>query len=116
MSPSSFKKSLPDVTLLGKSGCRIYLIRHGETANADQHALNGHFDVELSQKGEAQIRAVAEALKDSPIQAVYSSDLKRTRASAEIICQFHKLKPVQYPELRDPVRQPQFGLDRGYAF
>ncbi len=86
---------------MGQAGCRIYLLRHGETANAKQHALNGHFDVELSKKGEEQIRVVAKTLKDCPIQSVYSSDLKRTRHSAEIISQPHKLKPVCYPELRE---------------
>lgn len=89
------------MSLMGKAGCRIYLIRHGETANAKEQALNGHFDVALSSKGEGQIRAVANALQDRPIRAVYSSDLKRARASADIVSQPHKLKPVCYPALRE---------------
>jgi alpha-ribazole phosphatase len=97
----NLKKSEPDVTLIGQAGCRIYLIRHGETANAKDHALNGHFDIELSQKGKDQIQAIAEVLKKSPIKAVYSSDLKRTRDSAEIISTHHGLNPVCYPELRE---------------
>jgi alpha-ribazole phosphatase/probable phosphoglycerate mutase len=98
---SNVNKSQPDVTLIGQAGCRIYLIRHGETANAKDHALNGHFDIELSQKGRDQIQAIAKVLKNSPIKAVYSSDLKRTRDSAEIISQHHGLNPVCYPELRE---------------
>lgn len=86
---------------MGRPGCRIYLIRHGETANAREVCLNGHFDVELSPAGEEQARRVAEALKEKPVQAVYSSDLKRTRISAEIISRYHNLKPVCYPELRE---------------
>jgi alpha-ribazole phosphatase len=97
----NLKKSEPDVTLLGQAGCRIYLIRHGETANAKDHALNGHFDIELSQKGKDQITAVAKVLKSSPIKAIYSSDLKRTRDSAEIISIHHDMTPVCYPELRE---------------
>ena len=101
MTVPNLKKAEPDVTLLGQAGCRVYLIRHGETANAKDHALNGHFDIELSSKGEDQIHAVAEVLKHSPIKAVYSSDLKRTCDSADIISKHHDLKPVCYPELRE---------------
>jgi len=97
----NLKKSEPDVTLIGQAGCRVYLIRHGETANAKDHALNGHFDIELSQKGRDQICDVADILKDHPIKAVYSSDLRRTRDSAVIISQFHDLQPTCYPELRE---------------
>ena len=101
MTVPNLKKPKPDVTLIGQAGCRVYLIRHGETANAKDHALNGHFDIELSQKGRDQIQAIAEILKISPIKAVYSSDLKRTRNSAEIISIQHGLDPVCYPELRE---------------
>lgn len=94
-------KSAPGNTMMGPAECRIYLVRHGETVNAKEKALNGHFDVELSPRGEEQISAVAEALKDRPIRSVYSSDLKRTRRSAEIIAHPHKLKPVCFPELRE---------------
>lgn len=94
-------KSPPDNTLMGPAECRIYLIRHGETVNAKELALNGHFDAELSPRGEDQIRAVAEALKDRPVRSVYSSDLQRARRSAEIVAHPHKLKPVCFPELRE---------------
>ena len=101
MSRSSFERHSPDLSVMDQAGCRIYLIRHGETANAHEQALNGHFDVALSPTGEDQIRRVAEALKGRPVRAVYSSDLKRTRDSADIVSQPHKLKPVCYPELRE---------------
>lgn len=101
MSISSFIPSPPDSSLIGKPGCRIYLIRHGETANAMEVCLNGHFDVELSPAGEEQIRLVGDVLKDKPIQAIYSSDLQRTRDSACIISRYHKLEPICYPELRE---------------
>ncbi|MGV7220534.1 MAG: histidine phosphatase family protein [Nitrospinales bacterium] len=101
MTVPNLKKSEPDVTLIGQAGCRIYLIRHGETANAKDHALNGHFDIELSLKGKDQISSVAKALKDSPIRAIYSSDLIRTLDSAKIISQNFELQPICYPELRE---------------
>jgi len=85
----------------GEPACRVYLIRHGETANAGQICFNGHFDVDLSQAGREQIRLISESLKNHPIHSVYSSDLKRTRFSAEIIAEAHGLKPIAHEELRE---------------
>ncbi len=85
----------------GKPGSRIYLFRHGETANAHEICLNGHFDVELSDKGLEQARQIAEALKDQPLRAVYSSDLQRALNGAELIAKPHGLKPVACSQLRE---------------
>ena len=85
----------------GKTACRIYLIRHGETANAGEVCFNGHFDVDLSDKGVKQSLLLAKALKDRPIQAVYSSDLKRTQIGAKFIADRHNLKHVPCKELRE---------------
>ena len=85
----------------GEPSCRIYLIRHGETANAGQVCFNGHFDVDVSAAGKKQFDSIADSLKRIPVNAVYSSDLKRTRICAEIVSQPHDLKPTAFPELRE---------------
>lgn len=85
----------------GKKACRIYLIRHGETTNAGEVCFNGHFDVGLSEKGEKQSLCVADALKNLPIKAVYSSDLKRAQVGAKYIADKHNLKHIPYKELRE---------------
>ena len=85
----------------GKTACRIYLIRHGETANAGEVCFNGHFDVDLSDKGREQSLLLAKALRNLPIDAVYSSDLKRTQIGAKFIADGHNLKHVPYKELRE---------------
>ena len=85
----------------GKPGSRVYQFRHGETANAHEICLNGHYDVELSDKGLEQAREIAEALKDQPLRAVYSSDLQRARHGAELIAEPHGLEPVACSELRE---------------
>jgi len=77
------------------------LFRHGETANAHQICMNGHFDVALSDTGQEQARQLAQALQDQPICAVYSSDLQRSYQGARLIADHHKLKPVAFPELRE---------------
>ncbi len=85
----------------GKPGCRVYLLRHGETANAAQVCLNGHFDVALSDAGWNQSRQLAQALKNLPIHSVYCSDLQRAREGARLIAEPHNLEPLDYPELRE---------------
>ncbi len=85
----------------GEPGCRVFLFRHGETANADQICMNGHFDVALSEHGLEQFRKISEALRDQPIRAVYSSDLQRTHNGARLIAEPHGLEPVTFPELRE---------------
>lgn len=85
----------------GAPGCRVYLFRHGETANADQICMNGHFDVALSENGVEQARQLAEAMKGQPLRAVYSSDLQRTVQGARLIAEHHAFEPVAFPELRE---------------
>jgi len=85
----------------GKTACRIYLIRHGETTNADEVCFNGHFDVDLSDQGKNQSLRIAEALKSLPIKAIYSSDLKRTQIGAQYVAIQHELKHTPYKELRE---------------
>lgn len=85
----------------GTPGCRVYLFRHGETANAHQICMNGHFDVALSDTGVEQARQLAQALQDQPIRAVYSSDLQRSYQGARFIAEHHELEPVAFPELRE---------------
>jgi alpha-ribazole phosphatase len=81
--------------------CRIYLFRHGETANSKEVCFNGHFDVSLSSKGESQFSEWAQCLQAEPFKAIYSSDLERTRNSARILGEPHQLEPVTFPELRE---------------
>ncbi len=84
-----------------KPSCRVYLFRHGETANSKEVCFNGHFDVGLSAKGKDQFREWAQILKDEPFKAIYSSDLKRTRNGAQLLGEPHHLEPLTYPELRE---------------
>ncbi len=77
------------------------MIRHGETANAGKVRFNGHHDVALSERGREQLRLVSDALKTCSIEAVYSSDLKRTMESARIIAHPHALELTTFPELRE---------------
>ena len=81
---------------------RLYLIRHGEVANAtEKRVYNGHFDVDLSPKGIEQERDIAELISKKTIKGIYSSDLKRSVIGAKMIADKLALKIVERKELRE---------------
>ena len=70
-------------------GTRFLLIRHGETEWNRIRKFQGRSDVPLNQKGKDQGHALALALKDEPIKAIYSSPLTRAMETACLIKIFH---------------------------
>lgn len=58
------------------------MIRHGETAWNAEGRVQGQTDVPLSSVGEAQARAVRDALAGERFIALYASDLSRVRQTA----------------------------------
>lgn len=74
--------------------CRLVLVRHGETAWNKELRFQGHADIPLSQKGQEQARSLSLRLSTSKFDAVYASDLKRARMTADILAATHAL-PVQ---------------------
>jgi broad specificity phosphatase PhoE len=68
---------------------------------AETRRFIGHLDVPLSPLGEAQIAALAERLRPVRFDAIYCSDLVRTRRSAEILAAPHRLQPIEDPALRE---------------
>jgi len=79
----------------------VYLIRHGSVVGAETRRFIGHLDVPLSPLGERQISALADRLSTVPLAAVYTSDLSRTRRSAQIVAEPHGLAPVGLTALRE---------------
>lgn len=86
---------------MGARATLIYLLRHGEVVDAQARRFIGHLDVPLSPRGEAQCVAQATRLHGRPLDAVFSSDLVRSRRSGEIIAAPHGLVPVAVPALRE---------------
>ncbi|MBI2198759.1 MAG: histidine phosphatase family protein [Candidatus Rokubacteria bacterium] len=79
----------------------VYLVRHGAVVGAESRRFIGHLDVPLSAHGEAELEALAKRLAGVQLAAVYSSDLSRTRRSAEILAAPHGLVAHALPELRE---------------
>jgi 2,3-bisphosphoglycerate-dependent phosphoglycerate mutase len=79
----------------------LLLVRHGETDwNADGR-LQGHTDRPLSDYGRRQARRLAEELEGEDLEAIYSSDLARARATAEIVGERLGLPVELDPDLRE---------------
>jgi broad specificity phosphatase PhoE len=63
----------------------LILVRHGETDWNRDGRWQGHADAPLNERGRAQARVLADELAGEEVAAVYSSDLRRARETAEII-------------------------------
>ncbi len=79
----------------------VYLVRHGSVVGAETRRFIGHLDVPLSPLGEAQVTGLADRLREAALDAIYCSDLLRTRRTAEIIAAPHGLTPIADPALRE---------------
>lgn len=80
---------------------RVYLIRHGEAEGNIYRRAQGQYNSYITKKGERQIAALAERFKDEHIDALYSSDLRRTITTAGAITKYHNLEIVTDPRLRE---------------
>lgn len=65
----------------------FYLVRHGESQFNAEGRIQGQLDVELSAAGRRQSLAVAAALADKRIEAVFTSPLKRAAETAQPIAE-----------------------------
>lgn len=72
----------------------IVLVRHGETQLNTAGVFRGRTDVPLNDRGIEQAAAVAQALADPPVTAVYSSPMVRALDTARAIASKHGLTPV----------------------
>lgn len=64
---------------------RFYIIRHAEAEGNLYRRVHGWYDSLITDNGYRQIAALAGRFQDVPIDAVYSSDLFRTRTTAGAI-------------------------------
>ncbi|MBO5976518.1 MAG: GNAT family N-acetyltransferase [Oscillospiraceae bacterium] len=80
---------------------RIYLIRHGEAEGNLYRRAQGHYEADITAKGHRQIAALAERFRDVHLDALYSSDLRRTQITAGAITKYHDLKLNLEPQLRE---------------
>ena len=80
---------------------RFCLVRHGQTDWNLQGRYHGQSDVPLNDNGRAQAQLLAQQLMGQSFAAIYSSDLKRARETAEIIARAIHLPVTLEPRLRE---------------
>jgi probable phosphoglycerate mutase len=93
----------------------ILLARHGESDWNRERRWQGHADRPLTERGEAQARALADRLAEIRLDAVYSSDLQRARVTAETVARPRGLEVHVRPELREVDVGSWSGLTRDDA-
>jgi alpha-ribazole phosphatase/probable phosphoglycerate mutase len=84
---------------------RIYLVRHGQVEGHEERRYNGQANVSLTQLGREQSDRVCDSLIDLPLDAVYSSDLDRSRHCAELVAATHDLTV----NIRESLRELNIG-------
>ncbi len=80
---------------------RLYLVRHGQTIANAERRFQGHKDFPLSDVGRQQVERVAERLRDTPIDYIYSSDLGRAAETANVIAGKHGKHVIQKELFRE---------------
>ena len=79
----------------------LLLARHGETDWNVEGRWQGWSDPPLNENGRAQARELAEQLRSTPFDAVYSSDLLRAHETAEIVAEPHGVPVIADAGLRE---------------
>lgn len=90
---------------------RLFLVRHGKTEGGEDLYF-GYSDIPLNPEGMEQAEKLKSRLASENFSAIYSSDLSRSRRTAEIISSARNLRVSLYPELREL----NFGLMEGKSF
>jgi broad specificity phosphatase PhoE len=93
----------------------ILLARHGESDWNRAKRWQGHADRPLTESGRAQSRELAERLAETELDAVYSSDLRRARETAEVVAETKGLEVTVLSDLREVDVGSWSGLTRTEA-
>ncbi len=78
---------------------RIYVIRHGQTDWNVEHRIQGSQDIPLNAAGIRQAERLAEAMKEHPVELVFSSPQKRALRTAQMVADVQGAVLVPLPQL-----------------
>ena len=90
----------------------VLLIRHGQSEGNAERRFGGHTATPLSPRGRKQAQAMANALKDEELTAIYSSDLARAVETAQPLAKLTGL-PIQ---TTNAFRERSVGVMEGLTF
>ena len=80
---------------------RLLLIRHGQAGDKGIKRYIGQIDIQLTEIGLSQAKALAQSLESVPLERIISSDLKRCKQTAAILAEHRSLKIEEEPNLRE---------------
>lgn len=80
---------------------KLCLVRHGQTEWNITGKWQGHTDIPINETGKLQAYQASEELKKIPLDAIYTSDLRRAYVTAEIINLNHHLPIIRDARLRE---------------
>ncbi len=87
-------------------------VRHGETSWNAERRLQGHLDIPLNEKGKKQASLTARGLSAHRFDRIYSSDLLRTRETAQ-----HASEALGVAiQVQPALRERHFGLFQGMTY
>ncbi len=69
----------------------LYIARHGQTVWNTQNKVCGITDIELTEKGRGQAKALASAVADKNINVIISSPLKRAVETSRIVSDMYNI-------------------------
>lgn len=78
---------------------KILLCRHGQTDSNKAQRSQGHADIPLNDTGRKQAEAIAVALRQEQITAIYSSPLQRAIDTAKPLADVTGLEIINDPDL-----------------
>ena len=84
---------------------KIYFLRHGETTYSQTGGYCGSLDPDLTPEGYEMARLFAERYRSLPWNAIYSSPMQRTRATAQPLCEAVGIEP----QLCDGLKEIHYG-------
>lgn len=79
----------------------LYLIRHAQAEGNLYRMMQGHWDGDVTRTGLRQIDLLAERFRELPLDALYTSDLYRTRLTASAITRYHDIPMQLSQKLRE---------------
>ena len=91
---------------------RVLAVRHGETAWNVENRIQGQLDIALNELGRWQAQRLAAAMAGETVDAIYTSDLRRTIETAAPTARGGRISPATDSGLRER----GFGVFEGLTF
>lgn len=80
---------------------RLFLLRHGEVEERYHRVFGGRIDMELSPRGHEQARTLAGFLRRRPIDAIYTSPMRRAQQTLAPLASHCPKPAIARPEFRE---------------